>query len=59
MVEMSNMYEISPENPEGKNPLDKPRRRWWHNVRMGHSKTKLTGVDWFTWLKLSTVGRLL
>jgi hypothetical protein len=34
MGEMRNAYSILVGKPEGKRPLEKPRRRWKDNIRM-------------------------
>jgi hypothetical protein len=45
--------------PEGKRPLERPRRRWEEWIRMYHRE-----IDWglwsgFTWLRIAIVGWLL
>jgi hypothetical protein len=40
MGEMENSYIILVENPEGKRPLGRPRRRWEDNIRI-HLRKKL------------------
>jgi hypothetical protein len=34
------------ENPEGKRPLGRPRRRWVNNIKMDLREIGLNGVDW-------------
>jgi hypothetical protein len=34
------------EKPEGKRPLERPRRRWEDGIRMDLRETGLGGVDW-------------
>jgi hypothetical protein len=34
------------ENPEGKRPLGRPKRRWEDGSRIDLSETGLGGVDW-------------
>jgi hypothetical protein len=34
MGHMRNAYKVIVENPEGKSPLGRPRRRWKDNIRM-------------------------
>jgi hypothetical protein len=34
MGEKRIVYRILVENPEGKRPLGRPRRRWVHNIKM-------------------------
>jgi hypothetical protein len=33
--------------PEGKRPLERPRRRWVDNIKM-----YLTGIEWDVWIGL-------
>jgi hypothetical protein len=33
-------------NPEGKRPLDRPRRRWEDNIRMDLREIGWGGMDW-------------
>ena len=33
-------------NPEGKRPLDRPRRRWAYNIKMVLQKIGFGGMDW-------------
>jgi hypothetical protein len=45
--------------PEGKRPLERPRRRWEDGIKMD-----LREIGWgvrggFTWLRIGTVGGLL
>jgi hypothetical protein len=40
------MYRLLVEKPEGKRPLERPRRRWIDNFKMGLSKIGLGDVDW-------------
>jgi hypothetical protein len=49
--------------PEGKRPLEKPRRRWEYNIRMDLRETDLEGVEWMHlaqdryqwWARVNTV----
>ena len=34
------------ENPEGKRPLGRPRRRWEDNIKMDLQEVGCGGVDW-------------
>jgi hypothetical protein len=52
------VYGVLVEKPEGKRPLERPRRRW-ENIRMD-----LREIDWgvwigFNWLRTVTGGGLL
>jgi hypothetical protein len=41
-----NEYNILVGKPEGKRPLESPRRRWWDNMRMDLREIGGGGVDW-------------
>jgi hypothetical protein len=41
-----NVYRLLVENPEGKRPLGRPRRRWIDNIKMDLSELGLSVVDW-------------
>jgi hypothetical protein len=41
MREKRNVCRISVENPEGKRPMGRPRRRWMDNIKMD-----LRGIGW-------------
>jgi hypothetical protein len=43
---MINSFYILVGKPEGKRPLERPRRRWEDNIRMDLRKTGWEGVDW-------------
>jgi hypothetical protein len=58
MGEMRNAYKILIEMPEGKRPLEKPRRGWDHNITMDLKKIGWEVVD-SIWLRVETVGGLL
>jgi hypothetical protein len=46
MGEKSNVYWILVGKPEGKRPLERPRRRWIDNIKMDLSEVGLNVVDW-------------
>jgi hypothetical protein len=46
MGEMRNAYKILVENPEGKRPLGRPRRRWEVDIKMDLMKIGFGGLDW-------------
>jgi hypothetical protein len=53
------VYRILVGKPEGRRPLERPRRRWEDGIRM-----ELKEIGWgvwsgFTWLRVGTVGGLL
>jgi hypothetical protein len=59
MGEGRNVYRILMGRPEGKRPLERPRRRWEDGIRMD-----LREIDWgvwsgFTLLRIGTSGGLL
>jgi len=39
-------YSVLVGNPEGKRPLDRPRRRWAYNIKMVLQKIGFGGMDW-------------
>jgi hypothetical protein len=59
MGEGRNVYRVLVGKPEGKRPLERPRRRWEDGIRMDLGR--LVGGVWsgFTWLRIGTVGGLL
>jgi hypothetical protein len=40
------MYNVLVGEPEGKRPLERPRRRWEDGIRMDLREIGLGGVDW-------------
>jgi hypothetical protein len=40
------MYRVLVGNPEGKRPLEKPRRRWEDNIKMDLLEVECGGMDW-------------
>jgi hypothetical protein len=59
MGEGRNVYRVLVGKPEGKRPLERPRRRWESGIRMD-----LTEIGWglwsgFSWLRTGTVFGLL
>jgi hypothetical protein len=46
MGEKRNAYRLLVENPEGKRPLGRPRRRWVDNIRMDLGEGGWGDVDW-------------
>jgi hypothetical protein len=41
-----NAYRLLVENPEGKRPLGRPRRRWVDNIKMHLREIGWDGMDW-------------
>jgi hypothetical protein len=46
MGETRNAYRILVGKPEGKNPLERPRRRWVDNIKMDLGEIGMDGRDW-------------
>jgi hypothetical protein len=46
MGEKRNAYRILAGRPEGKRPLERPRRRWVDNIKMDLREIGWDGVDW-------------
>jgi hypothetical protein len=59
MEEGRNVYRVVVDKPEGKRPVERPRRRWEDGIKMDLGR--LVGGVWsgFTWIRKGTVGRLL
>jgi hypothetical protein len=52
------MYRVLVGKPEGKRPLERPRRRWEHGLKMNLREMGWGGSG-FTWLRMGTGGGLL
>jgi hypothetical protein len=46
MMEKRNAYRILVGKPEGKRPLERPRRSWADNIKMDLREIGWDGVDW-------------
>jgi hypothetical protein len=46
MGEGRGVYRILIGRPEGKRPLETPRRRWEDNVKMGFREIGIDGTNW-------------
>jgi hypothetical protein len=46
MGEKRNAYRILVGQPEGRRPLERPRRRWVGNIKMDLRDTEWNGEDW-------------
>jgi hypothetical protein len=59
--ERGETYRVSVVKPEGKRPLERPRRRWEDGIKMDLREIGWGGGVWsgFTWLRLRIVGGLL
>jgi hypothetical protein len=44
--EKRNAYRILVGKPEGKRPLERPRRRWEDNIKMDFRERGSGGMDW-------------
>jgi hypothetical protein len=61
MGEGRNVYRVLVGKPEGKRPLERPRRRWEYGLKMDLREIGWEGGGWsgFTWLRIGTGGGLL
>jgi hypothetical protein len=60
MGEGRNMCRVLVGNPEGKRPLERPRRRWENGIKMDFGEIGWGGLwSGFTWHRIGTVGGLL
>jgi hypothetical protein len=46
MGEKRNVYRLLVEKPEGRRPLERPRRRWIDNIKMDLLEIGLNVADW-------------
>jgi len=46
MGERRGVYRVLMENPEGKRPLGRPRRRWEDNTKIDLQEVGGGGIDW-------------
>jgi hypothetical protein len=46
MGETRNAYRILVGKPEGKRPLERPRRKWVDNIKMDLREIAWAGMDW-------------
>jgi hypothetical protein len=59
MGEKRNAYSLLVEEPEGKKPLRRPRRRLVDNIKMNVVEIGWIGVDWIGLARIRTRGELL
>jgi hypothetical protein len=59
MGEGRNGYRVLVGKPEGKRPLERPRRRWEDGIEMDLRAIGWGGWSGFNWLRIGTVGGLL
>jgi hypothetical protein len=46
MGERKGVYRVLVGKPEGKRPLERPRRRWEDNIKMDIQEVGYEGIDW-------------
>jgi hypothetical protein len=46
MGEGRGVYRVLVGMPEGKRPLERPRRRWEDNIKMGLKEIRIDGANW-------------
>jgi hypothetical protein len=44
--ERRGVYRVLVRKPEGKRPLERPKRRWENNIKMDLQKVGCGGMDW-------------
>jgi hypothetical protein len=59
MGEGRNVYRILVGKPEGKRPLERPRRRWEDGMKMDLMETGCGVWSGFAWLRIGTDVELL
>jgi hypothetical protein len=59
MGEERNVYRVLVGKPEGKRPLERPRRRWEDGIKTDLRKTGWGVWSGFTWLRIGITGGLL
>jgi hypothetical protein len=59
MASKRNGYMVLVGKPEGKRPLERPRRRWVNSIKMDLTDLGSGGMDWIYWLRIGTGGGLL
>jgi hypothetical protein len=59
MGEGRNVYTVLVGKPEGKRPLERPRRRWEDGIKMDLREIGCGVWSGFSWLRIGTVGGLL
>jgi hypothetical protein len=57
--EERNAYRILVGKPNGKRPLERPRRIWVDNIKMGLREMGWGGMIGLIWLRIGIIGGLL
>jgi hypothetical protein len=58
MGEGRNVYRVLVGKPEGKRPVERPRRRWEDGIKMDLREIGWEVWNGLTWLRIGTIGRL-
>jgi hypothetical protein len=56
MAERRSVYRVLVGKPEGKRPLDRPRRRWKDNIKMNLQEVGCGVWTGLSWLRIETGG---
>jgi hypothetical protein len=59
MGEERNVYRVLVGKPQGKTPLERPKRRWEDGIKMDLREIRWRGWSGFTWLRLGIAGGML
>jgi hypothetical protein len=59
MREGRGVYRVLVGKPEGKRPMERPRRRWEDNINMDLREIGIDGETGFGWLRIGSNGGLL
>jgi hypothetical protein len=59
MEEGRGVYSVLVRKPEGKRPLERPRRRWEDDIRWTLGRQGSMGRTGFSWLRIGSGGGLL
>jgi hypothetical protein len=58
MGERRGAYRVLVGKPEGRRPLERPRRRWKDNIKMDLQRGWVGTKTGFIWLRIGTIGGL-
>ena len=56
MGEKRDVYRVLVRKPEGKRPLERPKRRWEDNIKMDLQKVGFEAWTGSSWLRIGTGG---